>query len=79
MSLGSGILVTYNPQAFATVNVTAGSGLTGGGTQGADHRMDVIASSGLTSNDNNVQIRFFGTIVSGCSIRWNGTAFVSSE
>ena len=77
MSLGSGNLAVYNPQEFATINTTAGSGLTGGGTQSADRRYDVVGISGITVNNDNISVKFAGTIVSGCAVKWNGTAFVT--
>ncbi len=75
MSLGSGTLIIYDPQAFGGVNSTAGSGLTGGGTQGGDHRFDVVGVSGILVNNDNIQPRWFGNLISGCIVRWNGTSF----
>jgi hypothetical protein len=78
MSLGSGNLTVYDPQAFANVNTVAGSGLAGGGTQSADHRFDIGVTSGLTANADDISIKWNRPAGSGQIVRWDGTGFVTN-
>lgn len=85
---GTGITVNANDVALdtsstrntdhATITLTAGNGLTGGGNITASRTFDVGAGVGITVAADTVAVAGAATLTANVLSKWNGTAFANS-
>jgi len=86
---GAGITVNANDVALdttstlnvdhGTVNITAGSGLTGGGDITASRTLDVGAGTGITVNANDIEVTGADSLTSTFLPKWDGSGFLNSS
>lgn len=85
---GTGITVNANDVALdtastrntdhASVVLTAGAGLTGGGDITASRTFNVGAGTGITVNADDIAITGAGSLTTNYLTKWNGTGFANS-
>lgn len=90
LNIGAGTGITVNADSVqldtastrntdhASVVLTAGAGLTGGGDITASRTFDVGAGTGITVNADNVAITGAGSLNTNAVVKWNGSGFSNS-
>jgi len=85
LNIGAGTGITVNADSVqlntsstlntdhASVTLTAGAGLTGGGDITASRTFDVGAGTGITVNANDIAITGAGSLTTNYVTKWNGT------
>lgn len=90
LNIGAGTGITVNADSVqldtastrntdhASVVLTAGAGLTGGGDITASRTFDVGAGTGITVNADNIAITGAGSLNTNAVVKWNGSGFSNS-
>lgn len=90
LNIGAGTGITVNADDVAldttstrntdhaSVVLTAGAGLTGGGDITASRTFDVGAGTGITVNADNIAITGAGSLNTNAVVKWNGSGFSNS-